>query len=46
VDSGAILADSGAIPVDSSGMPPFLQESLGHDEVLPCTYTKSRTLQD
>jgi hypothetical protein len=26
--------DSSAIPVDSSGMPPFLQESVGHDEVL------------
>ena len=29
-----IPADSCAIPVDSSGMDPFLQESVGHGEVL------------
>jgi hypothetical protein len=34
VDSSAIPADSSAIPVDSGGMTPFLQESVGHGEVL------------
>jgi hypothetical protein len=33
-DSSAIPVDSGAIPVDSGGMTPFLQESVGHGEVL------------
>ncbi|KIK09684.1 hypothetical protein K443DRAFT_82216 [Laccaria amethystina LaAM-08-1] len=34
VHSDATSIPTGAIPVDSSGMPPFLQESVGHDEVL------------
>ena len=29
-----IPVDSGAIPADSTGMDPFLQESVGHGEVL------------
>ena len=34
VHSGFIAVDSCAIAVDSSGMDPFLQESVGHGEVL------------